>query len=151
MNTIAARASLVKDFQLAQMRYIAVMSFICECVEQNASMLTAGWYFDDNVEEKLDVQCFHAEIGVTKSCIGLADWNEAAVHIRVVMKDLKERPGISEKMKMGAKGLEQRIKKKLGTAYDKAKSSEEPTLKGSMAGLSLEDQHKRKDDKAGGR
>lgn len=127
MNAIAARALRTKDFHVAQKRYFASMGFIDECVKQNMNMLSASEDFNDNVEEKLDIQYFKAEIGLTQSCIGLADWKEAAVHIKVVMEDLEGRSGISKEMKIVAGSLEQRIKEKLRAAHDKAKSGEEPT------------------------
>jgi hypothetical protein len=151
MNNIAAQAIRAKDFELALKRYFATIAFISECTEQNAYILTAGWDFDDDVEEKLDFQCFKAEIGLTESSIGLADWGEAARHIKVVMKDLQGRSGISKERKMSVKGLEQRIKKELGAAYDKAKGGEEPTAESKMAGLNLKTNANGKDGKAGGR
>jgi hypothetical protein len=142
-NIIATRAYRAKDFQLAFDRYLATMEFIGESMDQNVYMLQV----ERKIEEKLDICSFRAELGLTQSCIGLGNWEEAADIIKIVIKDLPERQYVSKDMMITrARGLEKRIKKKLGAAYDKAPLRKETTAEGAVADLSLND---RKTDASG--
>jgi hypothetical protein len=134
-NKIATQAYRANDFQLAFDRYFATMEFIGESMEQNVYMLQV----EGKIEEKLDIHSFRAELGLTQSCIGLGNWEEAAFHIKPIIKDIPERQYVSEDMITCARRLEKRIKKKLGAAYDKATSGNETTAEGAMADLSMKD------------
>jgi hypothetical protein len=134
-NTIATQAYRAKDFQLAFDRYFAIMEFIEESEKQNVYMLQV----EGEIEEKLDICSFRAELGLTQSCIGLGNWEEAAYHIKPIIKDLPKRQHVSKEMITCARSLEKRIKKKLGAAYDKATLKEESTAEGAMTDLSIND------------
>jgi hypothetical protein len=134
-NKIAARAYRAKDFQLAFNRYFATMEFIGESMEQNVYMLQV----EGKIKGKLDTHSFRAELGLTQSCIGLGNWEQAAFHIKPIIKDIPERQYVPEEMITCARGLEKWIKKKLGAAYDKATLRKETTAEGEMADLSLDD------------
>jgi len=134
-NKIATRAYRARDFQLAHDRYFDTMGFIGESMEQNVYMLQ----IEGKIEEKLDTHSFRAELGLTQSCIGLGNWEEAAFHIKTIIKDIPERQYVSEDMITCARHLEKRIKKKLGAAFDKATSGSETTAEGTMADLSMKD------------
>ena len=52
----------------------------------------------------------------------MADWENAAFHIKPIVRDLYERPWLTKSQKAHAKQLESRIKKVLGPKYDEVKT-----------------------------
>jgi hypothetical protein len=134
-NTIASRAYRAKDFWLAFDRYMAAMAFIEQSMEQNVYMLQV----EGGIQERLDAQSFRAELGLTQSCIGLGDWEEAAFHIKPIIRGLPERQYVSKELIKCAKGLEERIKEKLGAGYEKATMSKETRADEAMADLNIND------------